>query len=98
MKTTYPSDLSDAEWNCLQRFLPPRSPHGRLRRHSLRSVFNALFMYCAQAVLGATCRATSRPGRPSIIIGVNFAARVFGLWSIGRCTKPNDAGSARIHI
>src|SRR5258706_15272153 len=29
MSTTYPSDLSDAEWACLQRFPPPRSPHGR---------------------------------------------------------------------
>jgi transposase len=43
MSTTYPSNLSNAEWDYLQRFLPPRSPHGRLRRHSLRSVFDALF-------------------------------------------------------
>ena len=43
MKTTYPSSLTDAEWSCLQQFLPPRSPQARLRRHSLRSVFEALF-------------------------------------------------------
>jgi len=43
MSTTYPSNLSDAEWDCLQRFLPPWSQRGRLRRHSLRSVFEALF-------------------------------------------------------
>jgi putative transposase len=43
MKITYPSNLSDAEWECLQHFLPARSPRGRLRRHSLRSVFDALF-------------------------------------------------------
>jgi len=43
MSTTYPSSLSDAEWNCLQRLLPPRSPHGKPRRHSLRRVFDALF-------------------------------------------------------
>ncbi len=43
MRTSYPSNLSDAEWDCLQRFLPPRSPRSRLRRHSLRSVFDALF-------------------------------------------------------
>jgi putative transposase len=43
MSTTYPSTLSDAKWDCLQRALPPRSPRGRLRRHSLRSVFDALF-------------------------------------------------------
>jgi transposase len=43
MSTPYPSSLSDAEWDCLQRFLPPRSPQGKLRRHTLRSVFDALF-------------------------------------------------------
>jgi putative transposase len=43
MSTSYPSNLSDAEWDCLQRFLPPRSPHGRLRRHCLRSIFDAFF-------------------------------------------------------
>jgi transposase len=43
MSTIYPSNLSDAEWNCLQRFLPPRPPYGRLRRHTLRSVVDAIF-------------------------------------------------------
>ena len=43
MTPLYPSNLSDAEWDRLQRLLPPRSPHARLRRHSLRSVFDALF-------------------------------------------------------
>jgi putative transposase len=43
MSTTYPSHLSDAEWSRLQHILPARSPRGRLRLHSLRSVFDALF-------------------------------------------------------
>jgi putative transposase len=43
MSTLYPSSLSEAEWDGLRRVLPPRSPHGGLRRHSLRSVFDALF-------------------------------------------------------
>src|SRR5260370_24197339 len=43
MSTTYPSNLSDAEWDCLQRFLMPRSPRGRLRQYSLRAIFDALF-------------------------------------------------------
>src|SRR5262245_5604172 len=43
MSAICPSNLSDAEWDCLQRFLLPRSPRSRLRRHSLRSVFDALF-------------------------------------------------------
>jgi putative transposase len=43
MNTTYPSDLTNAEWDFVQRYLPSRSPHGNLRRHSLRAVFDALF-------------------------------------------------------
>jgi len=43
MSTNYPSSLSDGEWDCLQRFLPPRSPRGKLRRHCLRTIFDAIF-------------------------------------------------------
>ncbi len=43
MSTNYPSGLSDAEWDCLQRFLPSKSPRGKLRRHCLRTVFDAIF-------------------------------------------------------
>ncbi len=43
MSTPSPSNLSDAQWNGIHRFLPPRSPHGSLRRHFLRSIFDALF-------------------------------------------------------
>lgn len=43
MSTTYPSNLSDTEWDSLKRFLPASSSQARLRRHSLRSVFDALF-------------------------------------------------------
>ncbi len=40
MSTNYPSSLSEAEWDCLQRF---RAPQARLRRHCLRSIFDAVF-------------------------------------------------------
>jgi len=43
MSILYPSSLSDAEWDRLHELLPIRSPCSRLRRHTLRSVFDALF-------------------------------------------------------
>jgi putative transposase len=43
MSTTYPSDLTDAEWACAQRFLPPISSRGRPRTHSLRRILDAIF-------------------------------------------------------
>jgi putative transposase len=43
MSTKYPSDLTDAEWECAQRCLPPSSRRGRPRIHSLRSIQDAVF-------------------------------------------------------
>jgi putative transposase len=43
MSTTYPSDLSDAEWACVQRYLPPLARRGRPRTHSLRRILDAIF-------------------------------------------------------
>jgi putative transposase len=39
----YPSDLSDAEWECVQRYLPPLSRRGRPRTHPLRRILDAIF-------------------------------------------------------
>jgi putative transposase len=43
MDTAYPSDLSDAEWACVQRHLPRELTCRRWPRHSLRTVFDAVF-------------------------------------------------------
>ncbi len=39
----YASDLTDAEWTLLEPLLPPESPVGRPRLHSLRIILNAIF-------------------------------------------------------
>src|SRR5215470_7400050 len=43
MSTTYPSDLTDAEWACIQRYLPALSTRGRPRTHPLRRILDAIF-------------------------------------------------------
>ena len=43
MRTTYPSDLTDAEWECLQCHLPAAPRRGRPRTHPLRTILNAIF-------------------------------------------------------
>ena len=43
MSTSYPSNLSDREWEYLQRHLPSQSKRGRPPIHSLRSIFDAIF-------------------------------------------------------
>jgi putative transposase len=39
----YLSDLSDAEWELVESLLPPPARRGRPRRHSLRTLLNAIF-------------------------------------------------------
>src|SRR5690349_819218 len=43
MSTTYPSDLTDVEWESVQRYLAPLSQRGRPRIHSLRRILDAIF-------------------------------------------------------
>jgi transposase len=41
--TAYLSDLSDGEWELVQPLLPPPATRGRPRRHSLRTILDAIF-------------------------------------------------------
>src|SRR3712207_4966769 len=43
MRTTYPTDLSDAEWACLEPHLPAPRATGRPRVYPLREILNAIF-------------------------------------------------------
>src|SRR5215210_3070698 len=43
MRKTYPTDLSDAEWECIEPHLPIPRAAGRPRRHSLREILDAIF-------------------------------------------------------
>src|SRR3712207_4380377 len=43
MRKPYPTDLSDAQWARLQSYLPIPKAERRLRTHSLRDVFDAIF-------------------------------------------------------
>ncbi len=43
MRKPYPTDLSDAEWTCLEPYLPTPKATGRPRLYSLREIINAIF-------------------------------------------------------
>lgn len=43
MSTSYPSDLTDAEWECAQRYLQLLSRRGRPRKYPLRRILDAIF-------------------------------------------------------
>lgn len=43
MSTNYPSSLTDAEWACVQPYLPSGTRRGRPRTHTLRHILDAIF-------------------------------------------------------
>ena len=43
MERSYPTDLSDAEWECLKLRVQAPSKRGRPRTHSTREILNAIF-------------------------------------------------------
>src|SRR5215212_9366627 len=43
MRRAYLTDLSDAEWECIEGHLPTPENEGRPRLHSLREILNAIF-------------------------------------------------------
>jgi putative transposase len=78
MRTSYPSNLSDAEWETLQRYLPPLPRHGRPLTHSLRAVFDAIFY-----VLRTGCPWRYLPSNfPPWKTGIYHFRRLRGTWAL----------------
>ena len=42
-RTAYDTDLTDAQWEKLERHIPPAKPGGRPRTHDARELLNAIF-------------------------------------------------------
>ena len=67
MRKPYATDLSDAEWGCIEPHLPVPKGHGRPRTHSLREIIDAIF-YVSKSDCqwrGAAHRARPEPAEGS---------------------------------
>jgi putative transposase len=58
MKRSYRTDLSDAEWRCIEPHLPPPSGRGRPKTHTTREILDAIFFYLLKS--GCPWRLLSR--------------------------------------
>ena len=43
MKRSYSTDLTDADWECLELYVPPPNKRGRPKTYSSRQILNAIF-------------------------------------------------------
>lgn len=78
MRKNYSTDLSEAEWACLKTYLPASKLSGKLRAHSLREIFDAIFY-----VLKSGCPWRLLPGDfpPWQTVFYHFRKfRLSGLW------------------
>ncbi len=79
MKRSYSTDLTDAEWQCLEPHVPAPSKRGRPRIHATRIILDAIFY-----VLRSGCpwrllpRDLERLGRPSTTTSDDGASAVPG--------------------
>jgi putative transposase len=44
MKRSYSTDLSDAEWGCIEPYVPPPNRRGRPKIHTTREILHAIFL------------------------------------------------------
>jgi transposase len=93
MRKAYQSDLSDAEWSCLEPHLPAPKATGRPKMHATRDVLNAIFYVvrggCAWRQLPNDLEL---PGKPSTTTSAS------GAW-MGRgrgCTQPCARGCGSV--
>jgi putative transposase len=71
MKRSYSTDLSDAEWRCIEPHLPPPSGRGRPKTHTTREIVDAIFY-----VLKSGC--------PWLLLPRDFAPWETVYWWFGR--------------
>jgi putative transposase len=80
MRKSYPTDLTDAEWNRLKSCFPPSKLRGRPRVHGLREIFNAIF-YVVRS--GCAWRLLPRDFAPWQTVYYHFRRfRMEGLWHL----------------
>lgn len=77
-RNSYPSDLSDAQWQLLAALFPAAKPGGRPRKTALRDVVDAIFYLNHE---GCTCRALPHDFPPWRTVYEYFAAwKADGTW------------------
>ena len=94
MRKAYQTDLSDAEWTCIEAHLPPTpKTTGRPRLHDLREILDAVFYIlrsgCAWRLLPHDLE---RLGRPSTITFASGASMVPGRGS----TQPSASACGSV--
>src|SRR5262249_18240772 len=91
MSTTYPSDLSDAEWASVPCHLPSPPAQGKPPPTRFAASLTPSLTLCGAGEPGGICRATFLPGRPCSTPSADFAYKASGICSTQPCTGRTGA-------
>jgi putative transposase len=86
----YPSDLTDGQWQKIERMIPPAKPGGRRREVEMREVLNGIF-YLLRS--GCSWRMLPKDLPPWGTVHYYRCFRLTGLWP-----KMNDALREQVRI
>lgn len=75
----YPSDMTDAEWEVLERLIPPAKPGGCPRETDMREAINAI-LYVLRAGCTWRCMPKDFPPR-STVYNIFVGFKRDGVWS-----------------
>src|SRR5918992_2828529 len=79
MSTTYPTDLSDAEWSCLEHHTPALGVTGRPRFYPTREILNAI-VYVVRSGCSWRLRPHDFPPLGSRLPLYSRELRLNGIW------------------
>jgi putative transposase len=89
MSTSYPSNLSDAEWECLQRHLPPLPKRGRPPTDPLQTIFDAIF-YVLRDFLPVALSTRELSPLANCVLPFSPFARCPGTWCASAYDQARD--------
>jgi putative transposase len=91
MRKAYQTDLSDAQWSCLESHLPAPKANGPPRIYPLREILDAIF-YVVRS--GSQWRLLPHDFPPWKTVYHYFRSwRLDGTWEDARCPSQTSAGA-----
>ena len=77
-RASYPSDLTDKQWELIEAYIPAAKPGGCLRKTDPREIANAIFYILPTGVVGVRCRMISLNGNGCMGISASGKSKSCG--------------------
>jgi hypothetical protein len=84
IRRAYQTDLSDAEWSCIENYLPAPKVGGRPKIHDTREILDAIFYLLRSGWVQSVNFLVLGTLMIAYAIGLHLCVRPDGAWSASR--------------